>query len=51
MKDRQCSDKANAGKSGGCNMQGENFSVNRHMCSSLGGAGMAPPKGTSNGGK
>jgi hypothetical protein len=51
MKDRQSSDAANSGKSGGCNMQGENFSVDRHTCGSMGGSGDAPPKGTSNGGK
>lgn len=47
MKDRQCSDKANAG----IKPDGSPMSVNRHTCASLGSSVQAPPKGTSNGGK
>jgi|TARA_Y100000296_G_scaffold6102_1_gene7503 hypothetical protein len=51
MKDRQCSDKANAGKSGGVNNQGVTLSAEVHVAGSIAPATKIPPKGVSNGGK
>jgi hypothetical protein len=51
MKDRQCSDKANAGKSGGVNNQGVTLGAELHVAASIAPASNIPPKGVSNGGK
>ena len=51
MKERQCSDKANAGKSGGVNNQGVTLSAELHTAASIAPATNIPPKGVSNGGK
>jgi len=51
MKDRQSSDKANMGKSGGVNNQGVTLGAEMHMAASIAPAANIPPKGVSNGGK
>jgi hypothetical protein len=51
MKERQCSDKANAGKSGGVNNQGITLSAELHVAASIAPATTIPAKGVSNGGK
>ena len=49
MKDRQSSDKANMGKSGGVNNQGVTLGAEMHMAASIAPASNIPPKGVSNG--
>tara|TARA_R100000995_G_C3448376_1_gene106840 strand:- start:84 stop:239 length:156 start_codon:yes stop_codon:yes gene_type:complete len=51
MKDRQCSDKANQGRSGGVNNQTGTLSAEIMYAASSAAATVIPAKGTSNGGK
>tara|TARA_R100000315_G_scaffold25101_1_gene9619 strand:+ start:1635 stop:1790 length:156 start_codon:yes stop_codon:yes gene_type:complete len=51
MNKNQCSDYANAGKSGGVNNQGGTVSAKIHQAASTASATKIPPKGVSNGGK
>lgn len=51
MRDRQCSDKANAGRSGGVNNQTGTLNAQIHKADSTKAATNIPAKGTSNGGK
>jgi len=51
MKDKQCNDSANSGRSGGVNLQGEAPSAVIHTPASIAPASNVPAKGTSNGSK
>lgn len=51
MKDKQCNDMSNSGRSGGVNLQGEAPSAVIHKPASVSPASTIPAKGTSNGGK
>jgi|TARA_R110000823_G_scaffold309417_4_gene433604 hypothetical protein len=51
MKDRQSSDKANQGRSGGVNNQTGTLNAEIAYAASSAGATVIPAKGTSNGGK